>query len=430
MPRRFSAVFGGNIRRKEVRSGQTAELCSGAEKLPPDDKGAEQRMGKAQHQKPGHHEALTHGKAQKNGKSRVAGGGGKLTLKILCIVLVGLVGLGCTGAAVLLGYGRGLLSRIRHEDGSSASAPLIFTSDMAVSQPDISVEPVDPNVIKLRGNTQNVTNIMLIGVDNRGGETYGRSDTNMILSINRANQTIKLISLMRDTWVRIPGLDYNGDGEDDYAKLNAAYSSGGYPLLRETLKKNYLLDIPQYVTVDFSAFDVGVDALGGIDMELTETEAKWIPLQNPGDPDIFARSFDGYQLLEPIGYTAGNYHLEGFQTLAYCRLRYIYADSDYSRQGNQRAVVSKLIEKAKQSSPAALLTLLREVLPYVSTNISQGEIENYVVNVFDYMGYGIENDHHVPAGGEFTNLVLSGAEGLWIDDPSMTVSSLHQYIYG
>ena len=74
--------------------------------------------------------------------------------------------------------------------------------------------------------------------------------------------------------------------------------------------------------------------------------------------------------------------------------------------------------------------MLREVLPYVSTNISQGEIENYVVNVFDYMGYGIENDHHVPAGGEFTNLVLSGAEGLWIDDPSMTVSSLHQYIYG
>ena len=360
-------------------------------------------------------------------------GGGKqyLAVRILCVVMTGFVSLACLGGAVALGMLRGLLGNIEIVDPNTNSA-VVIPPEHIVDQPDPDYGgDTDLSHLSVRGNTASITNILLVGVDNRTDDDYGRSDTNMILSINHKTKTIRLISLMRDTWVQIPGVDYNGDGTDDYTKLNAAYSSGGFPVLQSTIKKNFCLDIPQFAMVDFEAFRVGVDALGGMDIELTATEASWIPKLDPGNPDSFAKNFDGQQVLEPVGTEAGTYHLQGFQVLAYCRLRYIYADSDYSRQENQRIVVGKLLDQIKQSSPATLLTMLSQVFDYVQTNIPRDEIEGkYIIKVFDYLDYTIETEYHVPSASEFSILVLSGMEGLWIDDPTAAVSSLHQYIYG
>ena len=347
-------------------------------------------------------------------------------LKVICVIFLGLLGTGLILAALGVGYFKNLLSTINFLPTDSGDTPIISNPAADISQPD---EHVDLSHLEVRGNTSNITNILLLGLDARDDSEYGRSDTMMIASINHKTKTVKLISLMRDTWATIPGCDYNGDGQDDYAKLNAAYSSGGFSLLQKTVKQNFRLDIDQYLAVNFDAFCVAVDAFGGLDVELDDNVVTWIPAVDPGDPDRFAMDLNFNQIREPIGYSAGTYHLQGFQALAFCRVRYAYPDSDYSRQQNQRKVVGLLIDKAKHSSPADLWSAASGVLPQVTTNMTQSEIENYIVNVFKYSGYTVETEYHLPAAGQYSDLNL-GSQGLWINDPESTVMALHEYIYG
>ena len=345
-------------------------------------------------------------------------------LKLLLVVFLGLIGTTLILAALGVGHFKNLLTNINYQLGGET--PVIWNDADNVSQPD---EHIDLSHLEVRGNTSNITNILLLGLDARDDSEYGRSDTMMIASINDATKTVKLISLMRDTWATIPGRDYNGDGLDDYAKLNAAYSAGGFSLLKKAVEQNFCLDIDQFVAVNFDAFCIAVDALGGLDVELDDNVVTWIPAEDPGDPDRFAMDLNFRQIREPVGYTAGTYHLQGFQVLSFCRVRYAYPDSDFSRQKNQRMVVGMLIDKAKHSSPTDLYTALSGVLPYVTTNIPQSEIESYIVNVFKYSGYTAETEYHLPAAGQYINRDL-GAAGLWITDPESTVQALHEYIYG
>lgn len=347
-----------------------------------------------------------------------------VALKVICVVFVGLIGVSLILAALGVGLFKNLLSGI-HYVPNGGVAEIRWNEADTVSQPD---EYMDLSHLEVRGNTSNITNYLLLGLDARDDSEYGRSDTMMIASINDADKTIKLISLMRDTWATIPGRDYNGDGRDDYAKLNAAYSAGGFDLLKKTVEQNFCLDIDQFAAVNFDAFCVAVDAFGGLDVELDDNVVTWIPAVDPGDPDRFAMDLNFRQIREPIGYSAGLYHLQGFQALAFCRVRYAYPDSDYSRQQNQRQVVGLLIDKAKHSSPTELYSAVSGVMPYVTTNIPQSELETYIVNVFKYSGYTVETDYHLPAAGQFTDLDL-GASGLWITDPESTVQALHEYIY-
>lgn len=126
--------------------------------------------------------------------------------------------------------------------------------------PDVSIDtsfnPSDydkseVSKITLRGNTKDVTNLLLLGIDARTMKERGRSDSMIIVTINKKNKTIKLSSLLRDTAVTIPGRDKNGDGQDDYAKLNAAYAYGGFNLLSKTIEQNFRLKIDKYVGVNF-----------------------------------------------------------------------------------------------------------------------------------------------------------------------------------
>lgn len=347
--------------------------------------------------------------------------------KFFCVITLGVLGVTLIGGAVALNFlSDSLLDKINFKT-ESGDSPIIWNEADSVEQPDV---PINLANLEVRGDTKNIHNYFLLGIDSRDGSFYGRSDTMMIASVNDTTKKIKLISLLRDTWATIPGMDYNGDGADDYAKLNAAYASGGFELLNKTVKQNFCLDIDEYAAVNFDAFCVAVDAFGGVDIEVDDAAAPWIPLYDPGDPDRFARDFYGNQIREPIGYYGGTYHLEGFQALAFCRVRYCYPNSDFSRQQNQRNVVSALLSTAKSSSPKTLLNVAKEVLPNVTTNMTKKELEKYIVNVFKYTGYTIENEYHLPQPGEYSDLSLSGSLGLWIEDPETTVRALHEYIYG
>lgn len=111
-----------------------------------------------------------------------------------------------------------------------------------------------------------VYNVLLCGVDRRDKTWNGNSDSMMLVSINNAKKRVSVISLMRDTYVAIPGHDYN--------KLNAAYAYGGGPLLLQTVRDNYKIDVNRYAAVDFMDMVDVIDDMGGVELTWTDQEVE------------------------------------------------------------------------------------------------------------------------------------------------------------
>lgn len=355
----------------------------------------------------------------------------KLPVRILCFLCALILLVGGTLLTASGIYVRSMLGLIKYDDGTEdySNIPTLPTdfNNGSVTSEIKDPDPIDLSHMELRGNTESITNIMLLGVDGRKTEGYtARSDTNMILSINTSAKTIKLASILRDVWVPLSGRDYDGDGEFDYDKLNAAFYYGGFRMLSNTLADSFKLRIDQYIAVDFEAFEKAVDAMGGIDVELSADEAMFIPVWSD-DPDRFADNPD----LEPLGYEAGVYHLNGQQTLAYCRIRNLYPDSDFARQNNQRKVIDLLMQKAKSMNFATLNSVLIAVLPYVKTNMTQQQLISYASQALQYYDFDIYSDFSLPYGnGDFENQWIGGGLGLWLTDAESSAKALHEYIYG
>ncbi|NLN47346.1 MAG: hypothetical protein GX153_12395 [Clostridiaceae bacterium] len=168
----------------------------------------------------------------------------------------------------------------------------------------------DVSDIPLRSDPD-IQNILLIGWDD-----FGNADTIILSSIDKKSDTLRMVSILRDTGVLIPGYPYS-----DLPKINAAYAYGGAPLLIETIEKNFRVDIDNYVSVDFEGFDSIVDSIGGIDIELTAEEAAH------------------------LGLGSGMQHLNGHWVEEYVRIRKI--DSDYQRTSRQRYVLERMLAKAR-----------------------------------------------------------------------------------
>ena len=354
----------------------------------------------------------------------------KRIIAAVCAVVLIITGSLLTGGSV---YVSSMLGLIQYDTGAASYDDLPMlpgdVDDGSVNKVIEDPVPINIDNLEVRGNTADITNIMLLGIDGRQSEGYAaRSDTNMILSVNTATETIRLTSLLRDTWVTVPGLDFDEDGESDYCKLNAAFYYGGFDMLSDTIEQNFKLDVNQYIAVDFVAFEKAVDALDGVDIELTKEEAEFIPKESD-DPDRFATPDNPD--LEPLGHEAGVYHLNGQQTLAYCRIRTLYNSSDFARQSNQRKVIDQLMTKAKTMNFATLTGVLTAVLPYVQTNMSKQELLNYAASALQYAGYTIESEYSVPTGiGDCESAWIGDGLGLWLTDPQTTTYNLHQYLYG
>ena len=303
-------------------------------------------------------------------------------------------------------------------------------SEPAESRPADAVD-FDPSAyansaladIPVQGDTSEITNILLIGVD---GKKYSgqRADTNIIVSINSRTKTVKLISLMRDMVVTIPGYDWDGDGMDDYAKFNKAYASGGVSLHSKMIEQNLRLKLDKYIAVNFDAFPKVIDAMGGTDVKLTGGEAERVPAA--GSKIRYGGA--GYV---PMGTTDGTYHMDGYQTLQFARLRYYYADSDFTRTSNQRKLISQLMDKAKNMSIGQLNSVLFEALGVVSTNMSQSEFLGFSANALTYRTYKIDTSYRVPEDGAWYSLWGDAfGSGLGLVNPEETVLNLQDFIYG
>lgn len=205
-----------------------------------------------------------------------------------------------------------------------------------------------------------VVNILLIGSDSRGNDQEGRSDAMILLSISDKTQKMYMTSLLRDMYVEIPGYKNN--------RLNAAYSFGGPELLMETIEQNLDISVNRYMVVNFEAFANLVDAVGGIELELSSEEIEYVNgylveynmlLDRPQGTDNMDTSVSGLV------------HLNGAQALAYSRNRYL--GTDFGRTERQRKVLSAVIGKAPKALIKNPRELMNGLLPNLTTNLTQWE---------------------------------------------------------
>ena len=203
-------------------------------------------------------------------------------------------------------------------------------------------------------------NILLLGVD-KEKDGMQRSDTMLIASIGGGS--VKLSSLLRDTWVEIPG---HGQG-----RINSAYTLGGPELAIRTVNQNFGLNIMHYIVVDFTSVVQFADAIGGVEIDITEAEMEQININVKDSAKIF----------KPLGYTCDelkihgkNTHLNGLQALGYARIRKI--DSDFMRASRQRTLMSAMLKKIKANiwNPALLTRLGFTVFGAVETDLSPVEL--------------------------------------------------------
>ncbi len=209
-----------------------------------------------------------------------------------------------------------------------------------------------------------VTNVLVLGVDRRSeNQTESRSDTMMLVSIDKKHNAIKMTSFLRDTWVYIPCKDTN-------QRLNAACTYGGYNGVRDTIEYNFGIKIDGYITADFEMFKVIVDSLGGVEVEVTEAEANEVTNHQ--------KRYGGVTL------ESGTHNLTGEQALAYCRIRKI--DTDFMRTQRQRTVMSAMINKVKHSNPISLYSMAKNAAPYIGTSLSKAQLTGFVLSALTCAG--------------------------------------------
>lgn len=256
-------------------------------------------------------------------------------------------------------------------------------------------------------------NIALFGVDARDGELGKgtRSDTIIIASIDQDTQEIKLVSVFRDTYLNL--------SNDTYNKCNTAYAQGGPEQAINMLNRNLDLAITDYVTIGFSGLIDAVNALGGVEMEVTESEISHL---------------NNYQLCMAeelnVDYTpveqTGRQLLNGMQATAYCRIRYTKGD-DFRRAERQREVLSAMMERARGASIGELTNMVNAVLPQVETSLDVKEILNVLGSV---AGYRVTASDGFPfEGGRAGANVGSKGSCVIPMDLEENVRQLHQVLY-
>ncbi len=239
---------------------------------------------------------------------------------------------------------------------------------------NINVEDLDIHTEVAENETmKGYRNIALFGVDSTTGslgrekESGTRSDTIIIASINEETKEVKLVSVYRDTFLNL--------GNDTYTKCNAAYQKGGPEQAMQMLNTNLDMDIEDFVTVGFKGLKDVVDALGGVEIEITKGEISH--LNNYQYSMAEDMKIEYTPVKEP-----GVQTLNGLQAVAYCRIRQI--GNDFQRTERQRTVLTQISEKAKTMSASQLTTIAESAFEEVYTSLTLEEILDLIQIIGEY----------------------------------------------
>ncbi len=260
-----------------------------------------------------------------------------------------------------------------------------------------------------------VVNILLIGNDSRENGEDGRSDAMILLSISSNTKKMYMTSLLRDMYVEIPGHDGN--------RLNAAYAFGGAELLMETTETNLDIEVNHYVLVNFEAFANLVDAVGGVNLELTRQEQEYVNGYLV-EYNALTGKEQGTDNLEIND--GGMVHLNGPQALAYTRNRYL--GTDFGRTERQRKVLTEVIK----GLPKAVLTNPKELvdglMPNLTTNLTKLDCIRLAGEAAKLAVYDLEQ-MSIPAEGTYKDASIRGMAVLEVDFGA-NKEILHTAIYG
>ncbi len=257
------------------------------------------------------------------------------------------------------------------------------------------------------------TTIALFGLDTREAGQLGsgnRSDTIIIASINNDTKEVKLVSVYRDTYLNLTNGKYN--------KCNAAYSAGGPAQAISMLNTNLDLDIEYYVSVDFAALTKTVDLLGGVDIDVDDTE-----IEHLNNYIVETSKVTGVQT-QPLTST-GLQTLDGVQATSYCRIRYTAGD-DFKRTERQREVIMQLVSKAKKMDISKVNDIIDAVFPLIATNYTNDEL---VAMAPQLLTYDIVDTTGFPF--DKANATVKGKGSCVVPvNLEENVKQLHEYLFG
>ena len=326
---------------------------------------------------------------------------------IVLIVLLSLLLVALIAVAVGLNYVLGRLGRFENPVPVDGTYPKMSDEfDVEGNQEGIeSMETVDAGDITfetvdvLEGE---MINIMLIGQDRRPGEERARSDSMILVTLNKEKGTIQLTSFMRDLYVQIPGYMDN--------RLNAAYRYGGTDLMNETFKVNFGLEIDGNVMVDFDEFTEIIKIMGGVTLDISSAEAKY--MNNASDNH----------------FSSGRNYFNAEDALTFTRMRYA-AGGDYGRTDRQRRVLMAIAESFRDADLVTIFNVIDEVLPHIVTNLTDAQILEYATAGLTILGSGGQMQTlRIPQDDAHYNASIRGMAVL-VPNLEMCREDLREFIY-
>lgn len=342
---------------------------------------------------------------------------------VLILILIVLAILGFGGFTIVKMY------RMRMGATATVPKPTVSPYAGATPEPGIEVVPtVDPDDIKVDHDDvldpalinkdpiyvenaidPDVVNILVMGEDSSGDSSTGRSDVMMIVSYNQQTNSVRAVSILRDTWVYIPG-------RDTWNRVNTAYRYGGIGLAINTINANFGLDIQYYMLTDFENLVGIVEELGGLDLTLTASEIEYYNNMYGNDATIVPG--DG-----------GVCHLNGKQVLMHCRNRTL-GNGDWSRTERQRAVMNAFYRRALAEKDAASLTsLVYRLMDYVETNMSPWQMISIATSVVFGARNGGMDKASIPCSGSWS-YAYEGRMAVIHIDLEQNKEWLHRFLYG
>ncbi len=261
--------------------------------------------------------------------------------------------------------------------------------------------------------TQNndIKNIALFGIDETEG-TVGRSDCIMVLTIDNKHNELKLSSIIRDSYVVIP----NKDKKD---KINHAYAFGGPKLALETLNENFNLNIDKFISVNFSSLPKIVDDVGGITLDISDDELKYINRYIHNLNEINATN-------SPYITTSGSQLVDGTQALAYCRIRYTDG-GDFERSQRHRTVLNQLFQKSKALPLTQYPSLFNKIFPIIYTNLEPSDIFSLIKNLNSLKNQPLLQDRF-PYNDDASGKLIDGIY-YYVFDEASTAKKINYFIF-
>lgn len=240
-------------------------------------------------------------------------------------------------------------------------------------------------------------------------------DTVMIASINQDTGAIRLASIYRDTY-----LDIGAEGEEEYGKLTAAYFNGGPKNAMDALNRNFDLNIREYAAVNWAGLATAVNDLGGLTIDVPKEMLKDNMINGYITETVKSTGIGSVHLKR-----AGTQVLDGVQTVAYCRVRYMKG-SDYGRAQRQREVLVQLMEKAKGADLGSLNKLADDVLSHMSTNLELSDILSLAAEAKSYY---LEDTCGFPLEDNRVNVTIHGGDMVVARSLEDTAAELHSFLY-